>query len=68
MDIEEVENKIDELEEAYTIFEDAISTLPNFVDGKIANQVLDGIQYFINELSWEQKKLEQETENCWTEN
>lgn len=66
MEIEELEDKIDNLENAYSEIEEAIQSYPqvsnNNTDLSLLEQILDGIQYFINELNWEKDRLEAELE------
>lgn len=69
MDVEEIEEKISDLEDAYSNIEDVVSSSfiflgPTDLDKqKILEQILDGIQYFINELSLTQDNLMNEKEN-----
>lgn len=69
MDVEEIEEKISDLEDAYSNIEDVVSSSfiflgPTDLDKqKILEQILDGIQYFINELSLTQDSLMNEKEN-----
>lgn len=67
MEIEELEDKISDLENAYSEIEEAIKTYPNVSNGKgdiaVLEQILDGIQYFINEFTWQKEQLEVQLEN-----
>ena len=67
MEIEELEDKISDLENAYSEIEEAIKTYPKVSNGKgdiaILEQILDGIQYFINEFTWQKEQLEVQLEN-----
>lgn len=67
MEIEELEDRISDLENAYSEVEEAIKTYPKVSNGKgnvaLLEQILDGIQYFINELTWQKEQLEVELEN-----
>lgn len=67
MDIEELDDRISDLENACSEIEEAIKTYPKVSNGKgnvqVLEQILDGIQYFINELSWQREQLEVEQEN-----
>ncbi len=69
MEIEELEDKIDELENAYSAIEEAISTYPQDSDENpnlaVLEQILDGLQYFINKFNWEKDKLESDSEKEW---
>lgn len=69
MEIEELEDKIDELENAYSAIEEAISTYPQDSSETpnltVLEQILDGLQYFINKLNWEKDKLESKLEKEW---
>ncbi len=67
MEIEELEDKISDLENAYSEIEEAIQTYPKVSNGKgdiaVLEQILDGIQYFINEFTWQKEQLEVQLEN-----
>ena len=67
MGTEEIEDRISDLENAYAEIEEAIKTYPKVSNGKgniqVLEQILDGIQYFINELSWQKEQMEVELEN-----
>ena len=67
MEIEELEDKISDLENAYSEIEEAIKTYPKVSNGKgdiaVLEQILDGIQYFINEFTWQKEQLEVQLEN-----
>ena len=67
MEIEELEDKISDLENAYSEIEEAIKTYPKVSNGKgdiaVLEQILDGIQYFINEFTWKKEQLEVQLEN-----
>lgn len=69
MDIEDIECKIEDLETAYADIEEAISTNPSTLNGadigniKVLEQILDGIQYFINELTYLREIEEANYEN-----
>lgn len=69
MDIEELENRISDLENAYSEVEEAINSYPQVSRGNsdvsLLEQILDGIQYFINELNWQKEQLELEMEKEW---
>ncbi len=69
MEVEELEDKIDELENAYSAIEEAISSYPHDSDEQpnlaVLEQILDGLQYFINKLTWEKDKLESDLEKEW---
>ena len=66
MEIEELEERISDLENAYSEVEEAIKTFPKVPNGKgnvaVLEQILDGIQYFINELTWQKEQLEVQLE------
>lgn len=66
MEIEELEERISDLENAYSEVEEAIKTFPKVSNGKgnvaVLEQILDGIQYFINELTWQKEQLEVQLE------
>ena len=66
MEIEELEDKISDLENAYSEIEEAIKTYPKVSNGKgdiaVLEQILDGIQYFINEFTWQKEQLEVQLE------
>ncbi len=66
MEIEELEEWISDLENAYSEVEEAIKTFPKVSNGKgnvaVLEQILDGIQYFINELTWQKEQLEVQLE------
>lgn len=67
MEIEELEDKISDLENAYSEIEETIKTYPKVSNGKgdiaVLEQILDGIQYFINEFTWQKEQLEVQLEN-----
>ncbi len=67
MEIEELEDKISDLENAYSEIEEAIKTYPKVSNGKgdiaVLEQILDGIQYFINEFTWQKEQLEVQLED-----
>lgn len=66
MEIEELEERISDLENAYSEVEEAIKTFPKVSNGKgnvaVLEQILDGIQYFINEFTWQKEQLEVQLE------
>ena len=65
MEIEDLENSISDLEDCYAIIEDTINSVPE-VHSKSSNvleNILDGIQFYINELTWQLERLEVEEEN-----
>lgn len=66
MEIEELEERISDLENAYSEVEEAIKTFPKVSNGRgnvaVLEQILDGIQYFINELTWQKEQLEVQLE------
>ena len=66
MEIEELEERISDLENAYSEVEEAIKIFPKVSNGKgnvaVLEQILDGIQYFINELTWQKEQLEVQLE------
>ena len=67
MELEDIENKIADLENAYSEIELAIQSFTTVSNGKtdvsVLEQILDGLQYFINELTWEKEQLESKMEN-----
>lgn len=67
MDLEDLECKIADLENAYSEIEEAIKTYPKVSNGKgdisVLEQILDGLQYFINEFTWQKEQLEIQLEN-----
>lgn len=67
MELEDIESKIADLENAYSEIELAIQSFPTVSNGKtdvsVLEQILDGLQYFINELTWEKEQLESKMEN-----
>ena len=66
MEIQELEERISDLENAYSEVEEPIKTFPKVSNGKgnvaVLGQILDGIQYFINELTWQKEQLEVQLE------
>lgn len=66
MEIEELEERISDLENAYSEVEEAIKTFPKVSNGRgnvaVLEQILDGIQYFINEFTWQKEQLEVQLE------
>lgn len=69
MDFDELENGISDLEEAYSAVEDVVNVYRQHFNESsndlVLNQILDGIQYFINKLSLEKQKVEIQLEEQW---
>ncbi len=69
MELEELEDKIDDLENAYSAIEDAINSYPECSEESpnlvVLEQILDGLQYFINKFNWEKDKLEADLDKEW---
>lgn len=69
MDFDELENGISDLEEAYSAVEDVVNVYRQYFNESsndlVLNQILDGIQYFINKLSLEKQKVEIQLEEQW---